>query len=77
MSKELPTVNEIAPVVERVFKTRDGELLLSYLERRYYDATIKSDEALRGLGRRDVVHDLKRMMEKKHVSKKPEQKVGA
>lgn len=64
MSKDNPTQDEITPAMQRLFATRDGQLVLKYLDRRYYDAKIKQDELERAVGRRDVVLDIHRTLEK-------------
>lgn len=50
----------------RLFKTRDGEVVLEYLRSRYYDNKIHDDNVMRQVGQRDVVLTLINMVEKKY-----------
>lgn len=56
-------MSDVKGAVQRTFNTPDGKLVMEWLSRTYYDCPIKSDEAVRSLGSRDVIHQLKRMTE--------------
>lgn len=60
-------MNEIKPAAARLFKTRDGELVLAYLRFKFYDSKIDNDEMARQVGQRDVIHFLNRLMEADNV----------
>ena len=49
---------EIKPAAARLFDTRDGKLVMEYLQRTYYDAKLNSDNLERECGRRDVIRNL-------------------
>jgi len=46
---------EVKPAFHRLFNTPDGEVVLSYLKRRFYDNKIVNENMARQVGQRDVV----------------------
>jgi hypothetical protein len=54
----------------RLFKTRDGEVVLEYLKSRYYDNKIHDDNVLRQVGQRDVILSILNMVENKYGTNK-------
>ncbi len=55
-------MSDIKIVVDRIFKTDDGKILLDYLSSKYYDCKIKNEDIDRQIGRRDVILFLKQLM---------------
>lgn len=60
---------EVRPAAYRLFKTRDGEVVLQHLLDRYYDNRIKDETMARQVGQRDVLLYLKQLAEETHVQK--------
>ena len=63
--KALNRIDEIRAAAHRLFLTRDGGLVLDYLNERFYDCVIKDDQLARQVGRRDVVLEINRLQEKR------------
>ena len=55
-------VVEVKPAVQRLFKTRDGELVLEYLLDRFYHNRIKDETMARQVGQRDVLIHLRHLL---------------
>ncbi|RKZ84258.1 MAG: hypothetical protein DRQ39_08540 [Gammaproteobacteria bacterium] len=55
MATEHRVGSEVKPAFSRLFKTADGEIVLSYLRRRFYDNKIDNENIARQVGQRDVV----------------------
>ena len=53
---------EIRPAAQRLFKTRDGELVLEYLIAKFYDGRIKDETLARQVGHRDVLLHVKQLL---------------
>ena len=47
--------NEVKPAFNRLFKSADGQIVLDYLKRRFYDNKIDNENMARQVGQRDVV----------------------
>ncbi len=54
----MKSVNEVKPAAQRLFKTRDGELVIAHLRQKFYDRKIGNEEMAREVGQRDVIHFL-------------------
>ncbi len=54
---------EVSPAAGRLFKTRDGELVLTYLLDRFYHCRIKDETLVRQVGQRDVLLHVKHLLE--------------
>ena len=61
------TLEDVKAAATRVFATRDGEVLMNWLERSYYDCKINDTQLERQIGKRDVVWAIKQLLETKHV----------
>ncbi len=60
----------IKPAVQRLFQTRDGELVLEYLMNKYYHCRFKEETLVRQAGQRDVLLHVKQLLaEDKNVQK--------
>jgi len=60
---ERESQEDVAPAVQRLFKTADGDRVLKYLRHRFYDNQMKDEHLERQVGRRDVVQLLVRLTE--------------
>lgn len=58
--------DEAKAAIQRIARTRDGEVMMQFLSARYYDHRIDSKEIERQVGQRDVVWMLKRLAEGNH-----------
>ena len=56
-------LDDVKPALQRLFKTKDGEILMEFLTTRFYDNKIKEDDLVRQVGQRDVVWTLKQLLE--------------
>ncbi len=63
------SVEEVRPAINRLFKTRDGELVLEYLLDKFYHNRIKDESMARQVGQRDVMLHVKQLAEERHVQK--------
>jgi len=54
-------IDDIRSAAHRLFLTRDGEVVLRYLNERFYDCVIKEDQLARQVGRRDVLLEINRL----------------
>lgn len=65
-SKEWQQVQvDIRAAYHRLFKTRDGEVVMADLKRRYYDMTVQTDADMhRVIGQRDVVLHILNQLER-------------
>lgn len=62
---------DIRPALRRLFATRDGELVLSYLEDRFYHGQIHDERMAREIGQRDVIRAIRLLLkEEQHVQVK-------
>ena len=59
--------DEVKPAATRLFQTRDGELVLTYLLDRYYHCRIKDESIERQVGQRDVMLHVKHLLEDRNV----------
>lgn len=57
-------IDAVRYALSRIAKTSDGEVLMSYLRRRYYDTPLNDQDLSRAAGRRDVVWDLNQLIER-------------
>lgn len=58
---------EVKPAFQRIFKTRDGEIVLTHLMDRFYHARIKDETLVRQVGQRDVLQTILRLIEDDNV----------
>lgn len=56
-------VAEVKASAARLFATRDGQQVLGYLTRKYYDAPMTKINLEREVGRRDVLLHIKQLIE--------------
>ncbi len=62
------SVEDIKPAANRLFKTRDGQLVLGHLLDKFYDCRLKDETLVRQVGQRDVILYLKQLLaEERHV----------
>lgn len=54
-------MQDITPAIYRVMKSRDGKLMMQWLEATFYDSKLNSDNLEREVGQRDVVRQIKIM----------------
>ena len=62
MPREPIVMADVKAATDRLFNTRDGQAVLSYLMTRYYDSQIRDASIHRDVGRRDVLHHIKQLM---------------
>ncbi len=63
----MKSMAEIKPAVRRLFRSRDGEIVLEHLLDRFYHNRIKDETLVRQVGQRDVLVHIKHLLtEDKH-----------
>jgi hypothetical protein len=63
MRKEPVVMADVKTAADRLFKTRDGQIVLKYLNQKYYDGPMATGSLERLIGRRDVLLHIKRLIE--------------
>lgn len=60
-------IEQFKAAVKRWGKTKEGELILAYLNKKYLYQTIKDEALARSVGQRDVLLFIKRILEEDDV----------
>lgn len=63
-------IDDAKLAASRIFKSKDGKVLMDYLRRRYYDNPMTDGTIERMVGRRDVVWDIINLVEREDYGRK-------
>lgn len=66
----MKSIADVRPAANRLFKSRDGEVVLEHLLDKFYHCKFKDESLVRQVGHRDVLLYLSQLLaEDKHVQK--------
>ena len=63
----MKSFEDVRPAAHRLFRTRDGELVMEHLLDRFYHCKVKDETLARQVGQRDVMLYLRQLLEDQNV----------